>query len=91
MEEDQKTLEQLLAEVFSDKFRRDTALFILPPVTAGAIGIAAGCAGLAAYGDYACDPLKHQRHDQHVEQSTSTGSLSFSTEFATLIWPGRSS
>ena len=82
MEKDKKgSFEQLFGEVvFSERFRRDTAIFILPPVAAGAMGFAAGCAGLAAYGNYACDPLKHQRHELHIEQSTSTGSLSVTAD-----------
>ena len=78
MDQDKEnTFELLLAEtVFSEKFGRRTAMFIIPPLTAGAIGFAGGCAGLAAYGNYVCDPLRHQRHDLHIEQGTSTGSLS---------------
>jgi len=86
MEKDQKTLEQLFAEfVFSQKFCRDTAMVILPPVAVSAISFAGGCAGLAAYGDYACDPLRHQRHELHIEQSTSTGALSLSAADVVMV------
>ena len=88
MEKDQgKALEQI---VFSGEFRRATALFILPPVAAGAIGLAAGCAGPAAYRDYACDPLKSHRHDPHIEQTTSTGTWSLSADVVMVYqWAGK--
>lgn len=67
----------------SDKFRRNIALFTLPPVVAGAVGVAAGCAGVSVFDNVACDPILYQRHDKHVEEmSTSTGTASADMSFS---------
>lgn len=72
-----------LAEaVFSDKFRKRTAGFTALRFTAGALGVAAGCVGVWAYGSVACDPLLYQHHPEHIEEvlvSTLTAPLSLSS------------
>jgi hypothetical protein len=48
--EDWQLLEQLLDEAFfSDRFRRRTASFVLPPFAVGALHFASGCAGMNAF------------------------------------------
>jgi len=84
MEDDPKTdLEKAVAVVFSPKFRQYTAAAILPPVAAGALGVAAGCLGWNL-GEVACDPYLLNRHPQHIEQDASTPATTSDAAFLSL-------
>src|SRR6266403_54333 len=52
-------------------FVRYTARTLLVPVTAGALHVGIGCAGIDAERNSACDPLRFFIHPSHIEQSTS--------------------
>ena len=84
--EDWQLLEQLLDEAFfSDRFRRRTASFVLPPFAVGALHFASGCAGMNAFWESAGSASAGARP---VLLSTNTMSSTAAISFVANRWEG---
>ena len=52
---------------------------------AHAAGVGVGCAGYNVQADSACDPLKHQRHHEYIEQD---GAMTSTTSVSAIVVSG---